>query len=273
VPTRTRIRVEGIVQGVGFRPFVHHAAMRLGLAGFVRNDERGALIELEGAADAIEAFLARLARDAPPLARIDRISRAVSEPRGDRGFRIEASAPGGERAAPIAPDVATCRDCLAEILDPSARRHRYAFTNCTNCGPRYTIVRDVPYDRAATTMSGFAMCAACAREYADPSDRRFHAQPVCCPACGPHLRLETNEGKLEPGDPISRTAELVASGAVVAVKGLGGYHLATSALDERAVVRLRARKRREERPFALMVADLAAAEQLAVLDEESRRAL
>lgn len=261
------------MQGVGFRPFVHRAATLRGLAGFVHNDGRGALIEVEGAPDEIDAFLGELAHRAPPLARIEQIAHEAIAPIGETRFWIGPSDDRGERHALIAPDVATCEACLAEVFDPSDRRFRYAFTNCTNCGPRFTIVRGVPYDRAATTMSGFAMCAECAREYADPGDRRFHAQPVCCPACGPRLSLETSNGKPEPGDPIARAAALIVSGAIVAVKGLGGYHLAASALDARAVAALRSRKRREERPFALMVSDLAAAEQLALLDDEGRRCL
>jgi hydrogenase maturation protein HypF len=268
---RVRIRVDGAVQGVGFRPFVYGAATRRGLAGFIRNDARGALIEVEGAGAEIDAFAEELVACAPPLARIERIAREAIAAVGETGFRIAESDAGGPKRALISPDVATCAQCVAEIFDPEARRYRYAFTNCTNCGPRFTIVRGVPYDRAQTTMSSFAMCADCAREYADPRDRRFHAQPVCCPACGPQLRLETSDGKPEPGDPIARTAALIPSGAIVAIKGLGGHHLAANALDARAVAALRGRKRREERPFALMVADLAAAERLAVLDGEARR--
>src|SRR5262249_16931491 len=194
----------------------------------------------------------------PPLARIERIARESIPAMGDVSFRIGASDDRGRRHAPISPDVATCDDCLAEILDPADRRYRYAFTNCTNCGPRFTIVRDVPYDRQATVMSGFAMCAACAREYADPRDRRFHAQPLCCPDCGPRLRLESSDGKPESGDPIARAAALIESGAILAIKGLGGYHLAANARHARAVAALRGRKQREERPFALMVSDLSA---------------
>jgi hydrogenase maturation protein HypF len=268
---RFRIRVDGAVQGVGFRPFVHGAARRLGLAGSIRNDGRGALIEVEGSRSSIDAFLDELEWRAPPLARIERIAREAIAPTGEREFAIAASEAHGPRRALISPDVATCAECVAEIFDPAARRYRYAFTNCTNCGPRFTIVRGVPYDRATTTMSGFAMCADCAREYTDPRDRRFHAQPVCCPACGPRLRLETSDGKAEPGDPIARTAALIGSGAIVAIKGLGGHHLAANALDARAVAALRERKQREERPFALMVADLASAERLAELSDEARR--
>jgi len=273
VVERTRLRISGTVQGVGFRPFVHRAATACGLTGFVRNDERGAWIEVEGPRDALDAFARALEEDPPALARIEGISRVAVPPLGETSFRIERSTADGERRAPISPDAATCEACLAEILDPADRRHRYAFTNCTACGPRFTIVTGVPYDRAATTMRDFAMCDDCAREYADPTDRRFHAQPLCCPACGPRLVLRGRDGKQEPGDPIARTAALLASGAIVAIKGLGGFHLAVSCTDEAAVSALRARKRREERPFALLAPDLGAAERLVHLDDVGRRCL
>jgi hydrogenase maturation protein HypF len=192
--TRTRVRVEGIVQGVGFRPFVHALAGRLGLAGLVGNDAGGVFVEVEGAAESVERFLEALAAEAPPLAVIERVTATPLAPTGIRGFAIAPSRGGGERQALVSPDTATCADCLRELADPADRRHRYPFINCTNCGPRFTIVRDVPYDRPATTMAAFAMCADCAREYHDPADRRFHAQPVCCPACGPTLRLLDRDG-------------------------------------------------------------------------------
>src|SRR5215218_309519 len=179
--TRARVRVEGIVQGVGFRPFVHALAGRLGLAGLVGNDAGGVFVEVEGAAETVERFLAALAVEAPPLAVIERVTATPLEPTGSSGFAIAPSLAGGDRQTLVSPDTATCADCLRELADPADRRHRYPFINCTNCGPRFTIVRDVPYDRPATTMAGFAMCADCAREYGDPADRRFHAQPVCCP--------------------------------------------------------------------------------------------
>jgi hydrogenase maturation protein HypF len=265
--TRTRVRVEGIVQGVGFRPFVHALAGRLGLAGLVGNDAGGVFVEVEGAADTVGRFLEALAAEAPPLAVIERVTATPLDPTGARGFAIAPSRGGGERQTLVSPDTATCADCLAELADPADRRFRFPFINCTNCGPRFTIVRDVPYDRPATTMAGFAMCADCAREYGDPSDRRFHAQPVCCPACGPTLRLLDRDGRAGGGDPLAAAAARLREGAVVAVKGLGGYHLAADAAAEPAVAALRARKHREDKPFAVMAADLEGARALCLVDE------
>src|SRR5512132_158123 len=264
--TRTRVRVEGIVQGVGFRPFVHALAGRLGLAGLVGNDAGGVFVEVEGAAETVERFLEALAAEAPPLAVIERVTATPLAPTGAEGFAIAPSRAGGERQALVSPDTATCADCLAELADPADRRHRYPFINCTNCGPRFTIVRDVPYDRPATTMASFAMCPDCAREYHDPADRRFHAQPVCCPACGPSLALVDPEGRPAGGEPLAGAAARLLAGAVVAVKGLGGYHLAADAASEPAVAALRARKHREDKPFAVMVADLAGARALCAVD-------
>jgi hydrogenase maturation protein HypF len=264
--TRTRVRVEGIVQGVGFRPFVHALAGRLGLAGLVGNDAGGVFVEVEGAAETVERFLQALAAEAPPLAVIERVTATPLAPTGARGFAIAPSLAGGERQTLVSPDTATCADCLRELADPADRRHRYPFINCTNCGPRFTIVRDVPYDRPATTMAGFAMCADCAREYHDPSDRRFHAQPVCCPACGPALALLDRSGRPAGGDPLAGAAARLRDGAVVAVKGLGGYHLAADAASEAAVAALRARKHREDKPFAVMVADTDDARTLCLVD-------
>jgi len=264
--TRTRVRVEGIVQGVGFRPFVHALAGRLGLAGLVGNDAGGVFVEVEGAAETVERFLEALATEAPPLAVIERMTATPLPPTGIRGFAIAPSEAGGERQTLVSPDTATCEDCLRELADPADRRYRYPFINCTNCGPRFTIVRDVPYDRPATTMATFEMCADCAREYSDPADRRFHAQPVCCPACGPALALLDREGRPAAGDPLAEAAARLREGAVVAVKGLGGYHLAADAASEPAVAALRARKHREDKPFAVMVADLAAARRLCLVD-------
>src|SRR5512133_245513 len=264
--TRTRVRVEGIVQGVGFRPFVHALAGRLGLAGLVANDAGGVFVEVEGSAETVERFLEALAAEAPPLAVIERVTAAPLAPTGAAGFEIAPSRDGGERQALVSPDTATCADCLAELADPADRRHRYPFINCTNCGPRFTIVRDVPYDRPATTMAGFAMCPDCAREYHDPADRRFHAQPLCCPACGPSLALVDREGRPAAGEPLAGAAARLREGAVVAVKGLGGYHLAADAASEPAVAALRARKHREDKPFAMMVAGLEAARRLCLVD-------
>jgi hydrogenase maturation protein HypF len=264
--TRTRIRVEGIVQGVGFRPFVHALAGRLGLAGLVGNDAGGVVVEVEGAAETVERFLEALATEAPPLAVIERVTATPLAPIGSQGFAIAPSRAGGERQALVSPDTATCADCLTELADPADRRHRYPFINCTNCGPRFTIVRDVPYDRPATTMASFAMCADCAREYHDPADRRFHAQPVCCPACGPSLALVDREGRPTGDQPLAGAAARLREGVVVAVKGLGGHHLAADAASEPAVAALRARKHREDKPFAVMVADLGGARALCLVD-------
>ncbi len=255
---RVAVRVDGVVQGVGFRPYVFRLAEEHRLAGFVRNDTRGVVVEVEGAPEAVARFLAALPAQAPPLARVEAVRARDLAPVGAAGFEIRHSDAAGPAAALVAPDTATCADCLAELRDPGDRRFRYPFVNCTNCGPRFTIVRDVPYDRPLTTMAGFAMCAACQAEYDDPRDRRFHAQPNACPACGPRARL-IDAAAGAAVDAVAAAAALLRDGAIVAVKGLGGYHLACRADDEAAVRALRARKHREDRPFALMAPGLAAA--------------
>jgi len=268
------VRVEGVVQGVGLRPFVYGLATSLGLAGLVGNDADGVFAEVEGSAGAVARFLARLEREAPPLARIDRVSTVSMGITGAAGFVIAASQTGGQRRTLVSPDSATCADCLRELADPADRRHRYPFINCTNCGPRFTIVRDVPYDRPFTTMATFPMCALCAAEYHDPADRRFHAQPVCCPACGPRARLVDATGAELPGaDPIEAAGGVLRFGGVLAVKGLGGYHLLVDAGNAAAAAELRARKYREDKPFAVMVPDLAAARTLCVVDAAAERLL
>jgi hydrogenase maturation protein HypF len=263
---RMRIRVEGVVQGVGFRPFVHTLATKLRLAGHVGNDVAGVFIEVEGPAGTVEEFLVALRGLAPPLSSIDRVATELTAPLGTRGFAIVASQAAGAAATLISADSATCADCLRELHDPADRRYRYPFINCTNCGPRFTIVRGVPYDRPLTTMAGFPMCPDCAEEYHDPADRRFHAQPSCCPACGPTLLLRDAAGHALPGDPVTGAVEALRAGRVLAVKGLGGYHLACSAADGDAAARLRSRKHREDKPFAVMVPDLAAARRLCEVD-------
>jgi hydrogenase maturation protein HypF len=271
---RTRARVQGTVQGVGFRPFVYRIAGEEGLAGHVLNDERGVLLEVEGAIEAVERFLARLRSEAPPLAAVEAIALDSLASRGERGFRILASARTGAPDAPVTPDSAPCQECLAELRDPADRRYRYPFVNCTNCGPRFTIVRGVPYDRPLTTMAGFRMCPECAREYEDPADRRFHAQPNACPQCGPQVRVARADGTaIEASDPIGFIAGRLAAGDVVAIKGLGGFHLACDAGEQPAVAALRARKHREDKPFALMVPDLQAACSLVVLGAEEEALL
>jgi hydrogenase maturation protein HypF len=263
---RVRARIEGTVQGVGFRPFVYRLASELDLAGFVLNDERGVLVEVEGGDSAVDGFLRRLAEEAPPLASVEAVRPREVAPAGERGFRILASPSGGEPSALVSPDTATCDDCLRELFDPGDRRFRYPFVNCTNCGPRFTIVRGVPYDRPFTTMAGFELCPRCAAEYEDPADRRFHAQPNACPECGPTLRLLP--GDLY-GDEALRDAVLaLREGSVVAVKGIGGYHLACLAAREPAVAALRARKHREDKPFAVMVGSVEAARSLVSLTDE-----
>jgi hydrogenase maturation protein HypF len=283
---RVRARVTGTVQGVGFRPFVYRLAHEYGLAGWVLNDEHGVLLEVEGDEAELSHFFDRLSAEVPPLAHVERVDRqSVPVPGrsgadGAAGFRIAASERRSDADALIAADAATCDDCLAELHDPDDRRYRYPFINCTNCGPRFTIVRGVPYDRPRTTMAGFTMCSDCAREYEDPLDRRFHAQPNACPACGPCVRLLDADGRslanffrtseanrhASGPDPIAALAARLSEGAIAAVKGLGGYHLVCDAANEPAVAALRARKHREDKPFALMVADLDAARALVELD-------
>jgi hydrogenase maturation protein HypF len=271
---RRAIIVRGIVQGVGFRPFVYNLAVSLHLGGFVRNQTGTVLIEVEGEPPALERFLAELAQRPPPLAHIEHLSWEPRPPRGEGGFRIEASEADPASPVFISPDVATCPECLRELLDPADRRHGYPFLNCTNCGPRLTIITGAPYDRRRTTMASFAMCAACRAEYEDPRDRRFHAQPTACPACGPCLQALDAAGRPVPTpDPLALFAAALAAGKVGALKGLGGYHLACAAGDPAAVARLRQRKHRDEKPFAVMVPDVAAAEALGEVGPAERALL
>jgi len=269
---RHRLRVDGVVQGVGFRPFVFNLAESLGLAGHVANDSEGVILEIEGDPDGLATFRRRLAAEAPPLARIESVAVEAIPPTGADGFAILPSRDSPGTATCVPADSALCADCRREILDPGDRRHRYAFTNCTNCGPRWTIIGRIPYDRPFTSMAPFAMCPDCEREYHDPRDRRFHAQPNACPACGPRLRLE-GEGVDPAADPLREAARLLAGGRILAVKGLGGFHLAVRADDQAAVLRLRARKGREAKPLAVMVADLDAARKLAHVGEEEEALL
>jgi hydrogenase maturation protein HypF len=272
---RVRARVEGTVQGVGFRPYVYGLATGLGLSGYVLNDSEGVVVEIESSFAAVERFLERLAAEAPPLASVERILAQPLPPTGEAGFTIRESPAGGEARAPVTPDCAPCDACLAELDDPGDRRFRYPFINCTNCGPRFTIVRGVPYDRPLTTMAGFEMCPACRAEYEDPANRRFHAQPNACPRCGPRTRVTVAGGaraELEGAcDPVQAAGRALAAGAVVAIKGVGGFHLACRADDERAVAALRARKHREEKPFALMAPTMDAVRKLVdpLPDEEA----
>ncbi|WP_370220168.1 carbamoyltransferase HypF [Kitasatospora sp. GAS1066B] len=271
---RRRVFVRGIVQGVGFRPFVFTLATELGLAGHVTNTGDGVLAEVEGPPAALAAFCRRIGADAPPLAQVAAVEQESLAATGGTGFAIVSSRAGGPVRTLIPPDTATCADCLAELADPGDRRYRHPFITCTNCGPRFTIVTGLPYDRAATTMAGFPMCRDCAREYADPADRRFHAQPVSCHACGPRLAL------VRPGRPplggdeaMRRARELLGSGAILAVKGIGGYHLACDATDAAAVALLRQRKNRGDKPFGVLAASLAELEPLVHLDAVERELL
>ncbi len=252
------------MQGVGFRPYVWRLAQELGLSGWVRNDAAGVEIHLEGADAALQTFIARLISAAPPLARIDAVEVTSSEPLHLREFRIIESA-GGRIVTAIGHDTATCSDCLAELFDPANRRYRHPFITCTHCGPRYTITRRLPYDRPQTSMAVFPLCPDCEREYRDPRDRRFHAETICCPQCGPRLTLCDASGRPLAGDPIATALELLQAGRIVAIKGLGGFHLACDATNAAVVAALRARKQREEKPFAVMVGDLGQAARHAKL--------
>lgn len=271
---RRRFLVGGIVQGVGFRPFVFRCAGELGLSGWVRNTPGGVEIELQGTPEALLAFQHALAHDLPPLAEVTSCSSEEIPVLPERGFTILPSA-DGERNIRVAPDSALCKDCLAELFDPADRRYRYPFITCTNCGPRYSIITSIPYDRPRTTMAGFPLCPDCQKEYNDPTDRRFHAQPIACPVCGPRLSLLDHSAKAvaEQDDALSRAIELLRAGQILAVKGIGGYHLAVDACNQAAVRRLRERKKRDEKPFAVMAKDLAAAHGLVVLGAMEERLL
>ena len=280
---RRRLVITGIVQGVGFRPFVWRRATRLGLAGFVENTPAGVVVEVQGSAAAVAAFEADLAAAAPPLAVIERIASESIAPQAEATFQILESIAGDGPRTLVPADVATCAACLAELRDPGDRRHGHPFITCTDCGPRFTIIERLPYDRPATTMRGFAICPACAAEYGDPADRRFHAQPIACPACGP---VAWFTGAADAWDAIARPAtpataaaviaaarQLLQGGGILAVKNLGGFHLACDATNAAAVARLRERKQRPTKPLAVMVADLAAARRLAAVDEQEARLL
>ena len=269
-----RFQINGTVQGVGFRPWVYRLALHAGVTGRVRNDAAGVTIDAFGDSTAIDKFNGVLHGTPPPAARIAAICQSPIPFECDTAFVIVPSTDTGSPCVSIPSDLATCDDCAAEIADPADRRFRYPFTNCTNCGPRLTIATGIPYDRAATTMARFEMCPGCRREYHDPTDRRFHAQPNACPICGPRLTLHTFAGELiGVDDPIAAAAEALHCGMIVAIKGLGGFHLACDATEAGVVGRLRERKHRDEKPFAVMVRDLASAEALALLGGEERRLL
>ena len=273
---RRRLVVHGVVQGVGFRPFVYRLAQELQLAGWVRNDGAGVTIEVQAPLPQLQAFAERLRQEAPALARIDDVSSEPLPPLAEpgAGFRIVESTGRGPSTTAIGPDTALCDDCRRELLDPADRRYRYAFVNCTHCGPRFTITRQLPYDRATTSMASFRLCPACRAEYRSPVDRRFHAEPNACPACGPRLEWRGRDGRVIDGvDPLAAALAAIAEGGIVAVKGLGGFHLVCDARQPAAVAALRQRKAREEKPFAVMVAGLASLATLVECDEASSRVL
>ena len=273
-PIRQHLRVTGVVQGVGFRPTVYQHATALGLAGLVGNDSAGVFIELEGPAQDVDAFVERLRAEPPPLAHIDGIERRDIDLRGESAFVIVESRHEEGATTLVSPDLEVCADCLAEMRDPGDRRHRYPFINCTNCGPRFTITKATPYDRPMTTKASFPMCERCQAEYDDPTDRRFHAQPNACPECGPHVWLEgETDRELPTDDVIAAARERVAGGGILAVKGIGGFHLACDARNEAAVATLRERKRRTAKPFAVMAADLTTVESFARLTDAEREIL
>ena len=271
---RRGVLVRGVVQGVGFRPFVYRLAIEEGLTGFIGNDTEGVTLEIEGPAARVDAFLARLRTEAPPLSRVDAMEVRALVPIGDAGFRIVASEVLGRVGTGIPADAATCVDCLRELMDPADRRYRYPFLNCTNCGPRFTITRSIPYDRPQTSMAEFRMCAACQAEYDDPLNRRFHAQPNACWDCGPQVSMVGVDGAvIQVGDPVAACVDRLAAGEIMAIKGVGGFHLSVDATNEVAVKRLRERKRRYGKPLAVMVKDLGAARAVCVLTAEEEALL
>ena len=268
-----RIQVSGIVQGVGFRPFVYRIANDYGISGRVSNNTQGVDILASGDGDSLFLFLKALKDEAPAAALVERVNVTSADEIATGPFEIAPSDAEGSKQVLISPDLATCDDCVRELFDAADRRHRYPFINCTNCGPRFTIIRDTPYDRPLTSMSPFEMCAECAAEYADPSDRRFHAQPNACPACGPRAWLVDRKGARIPGEAASEAARLLSEGGIVAIKGLGGFHLACDATDDEAVARLRERKRRYGKPLAVMVSDVGEARAICQVSEEEERLL
>jgi len=267
---RACVQVKGVVQGVGFRPFVYDLAKENDLKGWVLNDEKGVMIEIEGRKERVKNFLTGLSSP-PPIARIENTAIFYEAPLGYSNFEIKTSENGEEKCVLVSPDIATCKDCLDELFDPHNPRFYYPFINCTNCGPRFTIITNVPYDRANTTMSPFKMCPMCGSEYHNPADRRFHAQPNACPECGPALQLFSNDGNLiKTHDPLREAIVLLKRGAIIAIKGIGGFHIACDPTKENVVADLRARKYREDKPFALMCRDMGVVKSLCVVDDLSR---
>lgn len=274
VTKRIRYHFSGIVQGVGFRPFIYRIATRHSLTGFVQNRSDGVIVEVEGPEESIASFISGVNKELPPLADVSDISGEEITVRDDKVFQISESETSGLGKVHITPDIATCGECFKELFDPEDRRFRYPFINCTNCGPRLTIIKDIPYDRINTSMSCFPMCPLCQSEYENPADRRFHAEPNACPACGPSLELLDEEGNALPEkDPIHKTIALLLEGYVVAIKGLGGFHLAVDAANDEAVKRLRSRKFREEKPLAIMVKDIDIAARISRIGKEEEALL
>jgi hydrogenase maturation protein HypF len=257
-----RIHIQGIVQGVGFRPFIYTLAHKYHLTGWVRNSTAGVDIVVNGSHQEMTSFMDAIRQNPPPLAKIDKIEVTSTSPDSFHDFQILESDSSEEGFIPISPDISICPDCLKELFDPSNRRYRYPFINCTNCGPRFTIIKDIPYDRPLTTMASFKLCPQCLHEYQDPTDRRFHAQPVACSVCGPQVRFEAKgQPNLDGEDAIQMTRTLLKQGKIVAIKGLGGFHLSCDASNPQAVDELRKRKKRSEKSFALMVYDTSIAEK------------
>nr|MQY60475.1 carbamoyltransferase HypF [bacterium] len=271
---RLFIDITGIVQGVGFRPFIYSLATRFSLSGFVLNDTSGIKIEIEGEEKKIAEFLEHVTLDAPPLALIEKIDCRKLPPIGYHHFEIKKSKKEKEKFTLISPDISICPDCLRELFDKADRRYQYSFINCTNCGPRFSIIKNIPYDRFLTTMKEFKMCPECQSEYDDPLNRRFHAQPNACEVCGPRVSLFDSQGrKIHTSDPIKKAASLLKKGYIIAVKGLGGFHLACDAANKASVEALRKRKYREDKPFALMALDIKKIKEFCQVNEYEQRLL
>ena len=268
-----KIKIEGIVQGVGFRPFVYRLASGLGLKGWVLNSTRGVIIEVEGESHNLEVFIRRLKDKSPPMARIEKMLVEDCAPEGYQEFIIKRSSEDEEKFLLVSPDISTCNECREELFHPDNFRFAYPFINCTNCGPRFTIIKDVPYDRPHTTMATFKMCPICQAEYEDPGNRRFHAQPNACSGCGPQLQLRQDGSLCQVTNPLDRTVELLKNGKIVAIKGLGGYHLACDGEDNQVVIRLRSRKIREDKPFAVMCYDLSSVDRYCYLNQGEKELL
>jgi hydrogenase maturation protein HypF len=272
---RLRVAIRGAVQGVGFRPFVYRLATELGLTGWVNNSPQGVFIEVEGGKERLDSFLLRIEKEKPPRSFVQSLESSFLDPKGYPAFEIRESDESGEKVALVLPDISVCPDCLRDVFDPGNRRYLYPFTNCANCGPRFSIIEALPYDRANTTMKRFVMCDECSTEYANPLDRRFHAQPNACPKCGPHLELWDKQGGVRSSrrQALLGAADAIREGRVVAVKGLGGFHLVVDARSGEAVNRLRDRKRREEKPFALMFPSLEMIKEVCDVSDVEERLL